>query len=447
MTSDRFRKRPANPWKRGVEQGGSVKQLPSGRYRAAWPRKIDILERNINPDGQTYTTEAEAREALRLILINFAANPELFEFDNDEPDAPPAIRTVAIATQEFIDGSRTRLASKTLREYTSIRRVVVCNPKHGIGGQDVKALTAGTLTTWRDKTLVAAGVTPAQAAYGWRFLRSVLSWEVESDRIVANPAMGHTKRRTKKQTSTQVLTSRVTVPTWQQEADLVLAVKDESRRLLMLLLLRAGPRFGEAASIDPDNLNETQNTIWLEHQWVRSDAGWIKEPLKTGFARDLHVPPQLMAAIVDYRRNRWTKPPPGRKRVLFPHIGLSGSRRTRGGSGVWTAAEWRRLVMIDARTKAGVPKLRTKDLRMSAASNFADAGFSTAQVQEMLGHAPGSGVTSRHYVRPITETKKHNKKREAIRSNNNLAPDVRLKKLWDAWTVACGDPLQEFENS
>ncbi|MGV1036853.1 MAG: hypothetical protein ACOYD0_07470 [Candidatus Nanopelagicales bacterium] len=63
-------------------------------------------------------------------------------------------------------------APKTQFEYESIRRVVVCNETHGIGDKPIEGLTHADLTTWRETTLDDAGVTPAQTAYAWRFLRS-----------------------------------------------------------------------------------------------------------------------------------------------------------------------------------------------------------------------------------------------------------------------------------
>jgi hypothetical protein len=58
----------------------------------------------------------------------------------------------------------------------------------------------------------------------------------------------------------------------------------------------------------------------------------------------------------------------------------------------------------------------------------------------MIGHLPGSGVTDRHYFRPVTDT--HNKKRAEIRTNSDLPQEKRLKLHWDAWVDACGDPFQ-----
>ena len=440
----RFRRAPINAREHGVEEGGSIKKLPSGRFRAQFPRRIDPGEHNSHADGTTYATKEEAQTALKAMLTLHAVHPERFGFINDdEPEAEPDTRTVAIATQEFLD-ERHGLAPKTKGEYESIRRVVVCNEQYGIGDRIISELKPSDLTTWRDSTLCKAKVTPAQTAYAWRFLQSALSWAVEKDRLPTNPAKATgTKRRTQEDTAREVTPSRIPVPTWQEEMDLAVAVGEESRRLLMLLLMRGGCRFTEGASIPPDNIEPKLSRIYLEYQWRKGKGQpWVKRPLKNGHPRYMWVPQQLLERIVDYLENRWTPPVEDRKSVLFPYVGITGERPVRGGSGVWTPSEWRKQVMVPARTIAGLPTMRTKDLRMSAASNFADAGFTDPQVQEMVGHLPGSSVTGRHYVRPISDT--HDEKRAEIRNNTRFSQEERLRFLWDAWVEACGDPFAGF---
>lgn len=434
-------RRPRRPRNHDDDRDGSVRRLRSGRWRAQWPRRIDLMEGNVDHNGLTFETEAEARAALRDAISDQRRYPDSFVFNVRDGD--DEIRTVDVATQQFIDQNAHELAVKTVKEYRSIRRVVVCHPTKGIGSKTVRDLTSGGLKKWRTALTQEHGVTPAQAAHGWRFLRSVLSWEVEEERLTHNPALGQTQRRRKKKTAKLASPSRVPVPSWQQEMDIALNIADETRRLLYLVLLRCGPRIGEVAAIDADVLDPRVNVVPLTHQWVRGDGGvWVREPLKSGYEREMSVPPQLMRAILDFREHRWTDPPRGRKRVLFPHIAITGERR-RGstGIGVWTAAEYRRIVLLKARDAARVPRIRIKDLRMSAASNFHDAGFSEVQIQELLGHSLGSAVTRRHYIRPLRD---RSTRRAKIAQDASLTPEKRLEALWDAWRDECGDPLADW---
>lgn len=87
---------------------------------------------------------------------------------------------------------------------------------------------------------------------------------------------------------------------------------------------------------------------------------------------------------------------------------------------MWEASTFRLAVMLPARETAGLPDLRTKHLRRNAALTFHDAGFSHAQVQELLGDAAGSEVTMRHYVRRAPE--RASAAFERIRMTRNCRP-------------------------
>ncbi len=111
----------------------------------------------------------------------------------------------------------------------------------------------------------------------------------------------------------------------------------------------------------------------------------------------------------------------------------------RAETGVWEASTFRLDVMLPAREVAGLPDLRTKDPRRNAVPNFHDADFSNAQVQELLGHAAGSAVTMRHYVRLAPG--RASAAFERIRMNAQLSSPERLSRIWDAWLKLTGsDP-------
>lgn len=431
---------PRNPRPSADFSDGTVRQLRSRRYRAQWPRRIDPDERNINPDGYTYATESEARTALRETLIRHYSHPEEFDLRFEADEVTPE-RTIAFITEEFLRTDAADLSPSTVSGYRSNRRVV-CHPDHGIGDKLATELTHANLFEWRNVTMKDAGVTKHTRQGAYRFLSSVLSREVELGNIPMNPALGSTARRRRSGNTDDRPAQRVVLPTRQEEMDLAMAVPEAVDRLLLLVLMWAGPRFAEAASILPDRLDGSTNKIFIDKKWQRRSRseGWELRPLKTGEARDLQLPTGLMSALITWRDNHWRPPAGDRKAVLFPYLASSGVVH-RSGVGVWEASTWRSQVVLPARDTAGLPTFRTKDLRTNAASNFHDAGFSHAQVQELLGHSAGSAVTMRHYVRPAPA--RASATFERIRMNARLSSPERLSRMWDAWLRLTGsDPTQ-----
>lgn len=436
------------------QAAGTIRKLRSGRFVALFPRSVDPHQRSIEP-GQSWATYSEAEEALADTMAKVRLGLVTFETPDDADDrVDQSDRTVAALTAAFIEQNRVgpdALQPNTVRGYLSDRRCVVCHPEHGIGDKIVDDLTPADLHAWKTETLPGAGVSSHMIRGGFRLLTSALSWDVERPGgLLANPGLGLTTRRRARSTADDQQSPRTVVPTWAQEMDLVMAVEDEQDRLMLLTLARSGARFNEIASAEPDMLDPQRNTLHIFREWKRDNVSqmvpavrarkgrtmrrsvWVLEPLKTGEVRDLWIPAPLMEALIDWRDNRRTQPAEGRKNVLFPF----SPPKTRGGAGVWEASDWRTDVLIPARQAANSPKIRTKDLRMIAASNFHAAGFDDAQLAEMLGHAPGSAITKRHYIRPTNDT--HDATREAIRLNPNLTKRQRFEALWAAWLDGTG---------
>lgn len=434
-----------------IAQGraGQVRQLPSGRWQARFSYAVISDRRPVQP-RVTYDTEADAWRAIREAISEYERGELVFETDEGEGDLPDEEdRSVAAVTRAYIDANRHELQPSTVRGYESDRNRTVCHPEWGIGHKDVDTLTAGEIARWRQGLTEPDRVTPHMAAGGFRFLRAALSWLVETDDdFLANPALGLTTRKRQK-TKKKTATKRITMPTWDQQMTFIRSIPDEGDRLLALLLLWAGPRFSEAASIQPGKVHVTPTpTVELESVWKRGleratrtrskgytvDAPvWEAGPLKTGEPRDLFLPTPLAERIVDWRDNRRRPPRRGRAQVLFPFHPASGSRT---GFGVWEPSSYRRVVLLPARELAGLPALRIKDFRAIAASLLHDSGFSDAQVQEALGHAEGSQVTMKNYVKPVRDV--HNPDRERIRTNPRWTPQQRLDKLWAAWVKGTG---------
>ncbi len=84
---------------------------------------------------------------------------------------------------------------------------------------------------------------------------------------------------------------RVIIPKWQQEVELVRAVSGRGQRLLLIVLMHTGARFGESAYIHPDSLNPQDNTIYISQQLMVALQEWKHTQRATGRASQRqHLP-------------------------------------------------------------------------------------------------------------------------------------------------------------
>lgn len=432
---------------------GTVRQLPSGKWQARLPRLIDNRPTGQRPvPGGPFPSRAEAERALTMAIARVRSG--VVALPKVEPDPPPVRETVAFVVQRFLDERGPALQPNTMRGYRSDLRCTIAPPEFGIGDKLARDLTSADVAKWRDETLPAAKKSPHMVKGGMRLLRSALSWDVERDRLPNNVASGLTSRRTAEQEESEAWQAEeFEAMTWDEMARFIMAIPTELERLFILTLLWTGCRLAEGASIWEPRLDAGNPHLFIDKAWKRTDkkhavqrrgrpygrpttpyelAEWELKPLKRGRRRNLWLPSQLHAALVDWRDHRRPTPRRGKKNVLFPFIGS----RDGGGPGVWESGSVRIHIVVPARNLSGISSVKTKDLRANAATAFHDAGFADAQVQKMLGHAPGSEVTRKNYVRAVRDV--HNPARDAVRLNPQLRPQQRLDALWAEWVRATG---------
>ena len=414
---------------------GSVRQLRSGKWQARLPKDLDAWTRSL---GVTFDTREEAVVELRRYIVDIEAGRVLLEDPNllPEPDgAPEVTETAPVTVQQMLDNflvENVDLATNTVRGYRSVIRQVVCHPDYGVGDRVVTTLTSGELIRWK-RGLPGVGVTKPNIKVAWAVLRSALSWEVESDRLEINPAVGMTTRRTKKSRA-ETTSDPVMLPTWQDLHAMVAAIPGRQQRLMFCLYAYTGARASELMAVEPDDLLDATHEIQLRHTWVKQQGGaWLQEPLKSGEKRRLLVPAGLWWHLADYA-NAWTPPTQrGRVPTLFrPPVSY------RRGPGIWTPEIWQRNAILPMRTATGF-KYRTKDLRAYAASALVDVGATHEEAQRLLGHST-SDTTSKYYLR-AQDLKAHDPARTALRFDPTLTVAQRLDALWDAWVGRFDVPL------
>lgn len=421
---------------RGRREGvrGSVRRLKSGRWQARLPKDLDPWTR---PLGDRFDTREEAVVELRRTVIDIEAGRLLLE-DPTAPQEPGTAKpdgyrpeTVSDMLENFLV-ENVDIATNTRSRYRSIIRRVICHPEHGVGDRAVSTLTSGELIRWR-RELPQLGFSKHNIKAAWAVLRSALSWEVESDRLESNPAVGMTTRRTKKSRAEETA-DPVLLPTWQDLHEMASAIPGHQERLLFCLYAYTGARASELMAVEPGDLLPATHEIQLRHTWVKEEGGeWIREPLKSGERRKLLVPAGLWVHLATFA-GAWVPPV---KRDRIPTL-FTPSIPYRRGPGIWTPASWRTVVMLKMRATTGLP-YRTKDLRAYAASALVDVGATHEEAQRLLGHST-SDTTSKYYLR-AQDLKAHDPARTALRFDPSLTLPERLDALWDAWTNRFDDPM------
>ncbi|GAA2223089.1 site-specific integrase [Promicromonospora sukumoe] len=334
--------------------------------------------RYLGPDGQTHPRSFGDKLAAEAWLVE-----EKRLIDRDEW-SPPKSRGSAVGrltlsewAREYIE-SRT-LAPSTYRNYTRNLRVYI---EPAIGKKYVDEITVTDVTVWHTKLKAEARARAkkanradrtgaGEAAQVYKFLSGVFKGAVEGGLIGISPARvvgaGRYKRRRR-----PVILTPVEVRTL---ADAL----PENLRALADLLNWTGMRIGEARALrrcDVD-LRDPQNASVSVEQNVSQGGKGINAvvgPVKTdagyrtiAIAEDL-VP--ILAAHID----RFAQS--GRDGLVFP--GQKG--------GVLPEGTWRDN-WIRARNKAGLPGVKTHDLRHTSLTLAARAGATTAELMYRAGHS------------------------------------------------------------
>lgn len=420
---------------------GSVRQLPSGRWQARFPRSLDPSGRPVA--GGPWPTEIQAKaaleqasEAVRYGRLRLASAPA--------PD-PVAPRTAADAIEDLLTNAP-GFAPHTISGYRSIARTVInqcpeiVDPADYIGQRTLEEITPTVVYAWR-ALLARGGVSPHKQRLAFRVLSSALSWEVEMGRLTINPCMGVRLRRTAQNTSTsERVIDTVQMPTWEEFHNIVTAIPDLDERIMVCVLGFCGPRFSEAAALEATNLLTATRRIKLEKQWVKPvGEDWQTTPLKSGQPREIPVPEGLWNHL---QRLIPTLPVPmgDRAHTLWRTNPLNPNGGERGGIGVWTPSSFNKNVWVpNVREELGSP-VRVKDLRAYAASIIVDAGATEAEAQKLLGHSDAA-VTRKHYLR-AQEARAYDPARQSLRIRATAPLPERLDALWRAWVRRFGDPLR-----
>lgn len=326
------------------------------RYSKPFTRKTDAVnfKRNLEHSlgAGTYVDPAEGKITLGQFFHHFMANPPV----------------------------TTGLKPSTRALYETHARLYILpglgdRPLNSIRRQDVSAFLSGLE---RPRGGVVGASTKEHV---YRQLRRLLNYAVLEGRIAANPARGLTVEKA------QSLGPRFMSA---DEVEELVHAHPDRYRALILLACWTGPRFGELSALRVKHLDYLRRRVSILGAASHVGGRRYEGTTKTRRTRSVPVPPNVWDALV-------------------MHVERYGDPKDPEAY-VFTAAEggpvrpdnFRQRVFARAVREAGlVPKPTIHDMRHTAASLMAQAGFSLLQAAQVLGH--GTQYMTAHYTHLFPE--------------------------------------------
>ncbi|RCK68318.1 site-specific integrase [Desertihabitans brevis] len=273
------------------------------------------------------------------------------------PTERATVRTVAEQWESWI-GARAGLKPSTLHGYRRLWRAEL-EPRWG--GRRMSSLRHGELAEWVGEL---AARSPATARQAKTVLSGVLRSAVADGALQADPTAGISVRA-----------PRADVRPLTVDQVRRLAEECAPHQLVVWVLACTGMRFGEMAALRVDSLDARRRRLRVARNLTSAGGRLVEAMPKNGRSRDVPVPRWLVEQLVEQSAGR----APGEPLLT-----------TRAG-GPWRLSSWKRIWVGEgdrpgARQRAGLPDVRTHDLRHTAASWMIESGANVKAVQTALGH-------------------------------------------------------------
>lgn len=340
---------------------GRVRQLPSGRWQAAYTHKGKVykaphtFERERATKSQRDAGILGATDWLNLRQAEITAGTWV------DPDAPVDVTLFGAYAAQWL--AHRELKPRTREGYQGLLN------RHILPTFADVALTAITSARVRDWYAALDRDRPTTRAHAYALLRTIMGDAVadEDTDVQRNPVhirgAGITRRARR--------IDPLSVPQLEQ------LVKAMPERFQSLALVTAwcALRFGEAAALRRSDIDLTNGVIKVRRavSRIKGDA-IVGDPKSDAGIRDVNIPPHLLPMIRDHLRDHVGK---GRDSLVWPAAD--------GVSYLAPSSLYRPFKK--AREAAGVPGMRWHDLRHTGSVLAAAAGATQAELMARLGHS------------------------------------------------------------
>lgn len=329
---------------------GRVRRLPSGRWQARYkgPDGID------HPAPSTFVSKTDAERWLSLTEADIIKDNWL------DPGAGRVL--LADYARAWVD-ERPNLRPKTLQLYKGLVRLHLVPV---LGAYAVTDITEPVVRRWR-KTLLESDVGSVTVAKAYRLLKAILNTAVDDGLIRRNPCRIRGAGQ-EKSPERPVLSLR-------QVFDLAAAFTDRRYRLLILLAVFCGLRWGELAALRRKHIDISAGLIRVEATVAELASGALVTgpPKSLAGIRWITIPPFLLADVAEHL-DEFTGPGPDA--LVF--TGPKGAQLRRSNF----TRTWR-----TALTAAGLVGIHFHDLRHTGNTLAAEAGASLRELMDRMGHS------------------------------------------------------------
>ena len=300
-------------------------------------------------------------------------------------DNPNSTLTFSDLVQRWLDQQRVRVSlgkkkrSSLDTDTHRLKRVLKL-----VGGQNLSGFST-TLLEWYQGQRLSDGVSPDTVNSDIRLIRKVLNWGSRTGLGCSMPYIEPLQAGKKE----------VYIPTL-KEMKKVLANVSARTRPVVRFLLETGCRAGEAYNLKWEHLDLQKQEVRIragEHWTPKTQHSVRTIPISRDLVEELSCLPKVSAYVFPGRGNK--APLTSIRKGLA--AGVQRAKLQNNGTPV---------------------QLCVHDLRKINASWRAMAGVPERTLQDLLGHAPGTPVTSQHYIFSSEEAK-----RKAVFSVNASSND------------------------
>ncbi len=244
-----------------------------------------------------------------------------------------------------------------------------------LGTKDIAALTAHDIVCYQ-KFRLEDGRSPATINSETRLFRQIMSWATDHQLLARQIKIEPIPEPRK----------RLSVPTIEEVLRIIEALPPRTG-LLVRFLAETGCRKGEAFALQWSDIDPTNSLVM-----IRRKEGWT--PKTESSDRDVPIGPRLVQALQDsHKEAKKVALTKGVQLSQYVFPGRKGVKITDIDKALATA------VLKAGVLRDGSPmRLTPHMLRKAHATWQKERGVADTLLQPRLGHAPGSGVTARHYV-------------------------------------------------
>lgn len=344
------------------EAWGRVRELPSGRYQAAYTGP-DLA---VHKATSTFPTLMDARGWLTDERRTIDAGTW----------RPPAERRRVSQVTTFRGYAEAWLTERELKPRTRdlYRKLLDAQVLPELGAMPLTEITPAVIRSFYG-TLDPAK--PTRRAHAYSLVRTILNTAVSEELLAANPCRirgaGVSKRQKKIKPATL------------HELETIATHQPERYKGLVLLAAWCALRFGELTELRRKDIDLDNGLLMVRRAVVVVDGqAIVGDPKSDAGVRDVAIPPHLLPAVEAHLEEFSA---PGPEGLVFPGA-LKGEHLAHGTY---------HKTFSKAREAAGRPDLRFHDLRHTGAVLAAQTGATLAELMGRLGHStPSAALRYQH---------------------------------------------------